>query len=78
MYTVFFEKNTVGCYGKDADGNVWSTFSCIGMTLTCDECGTIIDGGYAKGKRGEGTYYCAKHVRYVPNKRGERTFPKKA
>lgn len=57
--------NTIGCYGTDAEGNVWATFTRFGTYTPCAFCGEAIQGGYACGKLGEEKYYCARHVNYI-------------
>lgn len=54
--------NTVGCYATDAQGQPWATFQAIGHTYACQNCGAQIDRGWARGRLGEETYYCSKHV----------------
>ena len=60
-----------GIYGRDIDGNCWTTFTLLGgRTIACSECGTQIDGGYVRGGRNdindefldEDIWICCRHV----------------
>lgn len=50
-----------GIVGEDAEGNPWITWD--GPPRTCDECGDMIDRGYARGKMGEQKFYCCSHIK---------------
>lgn len=53
-----------GIYGKDAQGNLWTTFTCNNHTVTCDECGAEIAGGYVRGRWGETNLrVCCSHIK---------------
>jgi len=55
---------TVGIYGTDEQGNPWSTFTFVGDgSVSCDECGQSITGGWERGRYGEEQFHvCSSHV----------------
>ena len=64
VIAVYYDLHTVGCYGEDAEGNSWSTFTAINHSVTCVQCGRLIEGGWYKGYHEDEQHYCSGHVSY--------------